>query len=86
MTCPNRATFRLLTIVRGSSRGPTRNFIFAPHPVVGLVLQVEDAEKFLQALGLESLGPFLKVSKQCRRLIAIEEAEGAESLVQHELV
>ena len=28
---------------------------FAPHPVVGLVLQVGDAEKFLQALGPESL-------------------------------
>ena len=31
----------------------------APHPVVGLVLQVGDAEKFPQALGCESLDPFL---------------------------
>ena len=31
---------------------------FAPHPVIGLVLQVGDAEKFPQALGLESLGQF----------------------------
>ena len=30
----------------------------APHPVVGLVLQVEDAEKFPQALSFESLDPF----------------------------
>ena len=29
----------------------------APHPVVGLVFQVGDAEKFPQALGFESLGP-----------------------------
>ena len=29
----------------------------APHPVVGLVLQVGDAEKFPQALDFESLGP-----------------------------
>ena len=30
----------------------------APHPVVGLALQVEDTEKFPQALGFESLGLF----------------------------
>ena len=30
-----------------------------PHPVVGLVLQVGDAEKFLQALGFKGLHPFL---------------------------
>ena len=29
----------------------------APHPVVGLVLQVGDTEKFPQALGLGSLDP-----------------------------
>ena len=38
---------------------------FAPHPVIGLVLQVGDAEKFPQALGFEGLDPFLGVSKQC---------------------
>ena len=32
----------------------------APHPVVGLVLHVGDAEKFPQALGFESLDPFLQ--------------------------
>ena len=36
----------------------------APHPVVCLVLKVRDAEKFPQALGFESLDPFLRVSKQ----------------------
>ena len=30
----------------------------APHPVIGLVLQVEDTEKYLHALAFESLGPF----------------------------
>ena len=30
----------------------------APHPVVGLVLQVEGTEKFPRALGFESLDPF----------------------------
>ena len=30
----------------------------APHPVVGLVLQVGDSEKFPHALGFESLDPF----------------------------
>ena len=32
----------------------------APHPVVGLVLQVGDAGKFLQALGFESLDPLFQ--------------------------
>ena len=31
-----------------------------PHPVVGLVLKVGDAEKFLQALGFESVDPFFE--------------------------
>ena len=31
---------------------------YASHPVVGLVLQVGDTEKFLRALGFESLDPF----------------------------
>ena len=30
----------------------------APHPVVGLVLQVRDTEKFPQTLGFENLAPF----------------------------
>ena len=36
----------------------------APHPVIGLVLQVGDAEKLPKALGFENLNPFLRVSKQ----------------------
>ena len=34
----------------------------APHPVVGLVLQEGDTEKFQQALGFEPLDPFLRDS------------------------
>ena len=34
----------------------------ALHPVVGLVLQVRDAEKFPQALGFKSLDPFYSES------------------------
>ena len=30
----------------------------APHPVIGLVLQVGDTEKFPHALGFENLDPF----------------------------
>ena len=35
----------------------------ALHPVVGLVIQVGDAEKFPHALGFESLDPFFRVRK-----------------------
>ena len=52
-------------------------------PVVGLV---GDAEKSPQALGLESLGPFLGVSKQRPFLIAIEEDVDDNKLVIAELV
>ena len=34
----------------------------APHPVVGLVLQVGDAEKFPRALDFEGLDPPIRVS------------------------
>ena len=34
--------------------------IFAPHPVVGLVVQVGDAEKFPQAFGFENPNPFFR--------------------------
>ena len=33
----------------------------APYPVAGLVLQVEDAEKFPRALGVSSLHPLLRI-------------------------
>ena len=33
-----------------------------PHPVVGLVIQVQDAEMFPQAIGVEGLDLFLTVS------------------------
>ena len=40
----------------------------APHPVVGLVFQVGDAEKFPKAFGFESLNPFFRVSEQGPRV------------------
>ena len=42
----------------------------APHPV--LVLQMGDAEKFPHAFDLESLDPFLRVSKRGPRLKVVE--------------
>ena len=44
-----------------------------PHPVVGFVLHVEDAEKFSQALGFKSLDLFIRVSKQGPCFTTIEE-------------
>ena len=41
----------------------------APHPLVGLVLQVGDAEKFPHAAGFESLDPFLRV--RCRGVLNV---------------
>ena len=53
MTFPNHSSFRLLTVARRGSCGPTSESI-VPHPVVGLTLHVENAEKFPQELGLET--------------------------------
>ena len=54
-------------------------------PVVGLVLQVGDAEKFSQALGFKGLDPFLRVSKQGPCFTALEEDGGDKGLVEPEL-
>ena len=53
----------------------------APHPVVAIVFQVENAERFPRALGFESLDPFLRVSKQSPCITAREKDEGAKRLV-----
>ena len=58
---------------------------FAPHSVVGLVFQVGDAEKFLQALVFEGLDPFFRVSKQGPCLTAMEENRG-DKILAHLLV
>ena len=53
----------------------------APRPVVGLVLQVGDAEKFPQALGFGSLDPFFRVSKQGPCFTALKEDGGDKRFV-----
>ena len=57
----------------------------APNTVVGLVLQVGDAEKFPQVLGFESLDPIFRVSEQDPCFTAIEEDRGNKKFVELEL-
>ena len=57
----------------------------APHPVVGLVLQVGDAEKIPCELDFKSLDPFLRVSKQGPCFTAVEEDGDDKRLVALEL-
>ena len=59
MTCPNHASFRLLTIANFFFLWTHKEVDLAPLPVVGLVLQIGDA-KFPHALGFESLDPFFQ--------------------------
>ena len=54
----------------------------ASHPVVGLVLQVGDREKFPHALSFESFDPFFRVSKQGPCFTAIEDNGGDKRLVE----
>ena len=54
----------------------------APHPGVGLVLKMEGSKKFARVLCVESLYPFVLVSKNGPRLTAIEE-DGSEKRLLH---
>ena len=67
------------------SSGIHKAINLALRPVVGLLLQVRDVEKFPHALGFESLDPFFRVSKQGPCFKAIEEDQSNERLVQLEL-
>ena len=59
VTRPNRASFRLLTFASSVSFWTHKEVDLAPQPVVERVLQVGDAVKFHQALGSESLDPYV---------------------------
>ena len=52
---PEPCKFPLLTVARRGSCGPRGEVDLVPHPVVGLVPQVRDMEKFPHALDFESL-------------------------------
>ena len=84
MTCPNYV-FPSLDSCQKRFLWAHKEVDFAPHSVVGLVFQVGDAEKFLQALVFEGLDPFFRVSKQGPCLTAIEEDRGDKKLVHIEL-
>ena len=73
LTCRNHVSFRLSTVARKRSCGPARTPILLHTQSLVLSVQVEDAEKFPQARGLESLQPLLRVCKQGPRLTAVEE-------------
>ena len=52
------------------------------HPVVGLVLQAGDADKFLRALGFESLDPCFQGLQAGFMSYSMEEDGGDRRLVQ----
>ena len=57
----------------------------ALHPVIGLVLQVGDTEKFPQALGFKSLDPIFRASSQGPCFTSKAENGGDKRLVELEL-
>ena len=58
---PEPCKFQAVDICQKRFLWAQKGVDLALHPVVGLVLQVGDAEKFPQALGFEGLDPFLCV-------------------------
>ena len=57
----------------------------ASYQLVGLAFQVRYAKEFPQALGFESLDPFLRVSRESPCSKAMEEDGGDKRLVELEL-
>ena len=55
---PEPCKFPSLDICQKSFLWTHKQVDFSPHPVVGLVLQVGDVEKFPQAFGFEGLDLF----------------------------
>ena len=85
VTCPNHASFLSLDNCQNSFLWTHKEVDLAVRPVVGLVLQVGDAEKFPQALGFEGLDPSFRVSKQGPCFTATEEDGGDKRLVELEV-
>ena len=83
VTCPNHASFRLLTVTRRASFGSTGELILLRTQSFVLWSRLEMRRRsFLQALGFEGLDPFLRVSKQGPCFIAIEEDGGGIGLFE----
>ena len=58
----------------------------APHPVVGLVFLVGDAEKFPQALGFEGQDCFIRLNKQGPSFTTVEEDGGDKKICTISLI
>ena len=87
MACdmPKPCKFSSLDSCQKSFLWTHKELDLARHPVVGLVLQVGDMEKFPHARGFEHLDPFFRVSKQGPCFTAVEEDGGDKRLVRLEL-
>ena len=90
MVCPNLAISVSRQLPEQVPVDP-QEVDLAPHPVVGILLQVGDTEKFPHALGFERLGPFLflffffsESNKQGPCFTAVEDG-GVKRLVQLEI-
>ena len=87
MACdmPKPCKFSSLDSCQKSFLWTHKELDLARHPVVGLVLQVGDTEKFPHARGFEHMDPFFRVSKQGPCFTAVEEDGGDKRLVRLEL-
>ena len=87
MACdmPHPCKFPSLVSCRKRFLWTNKGVDLTPHPVVGLVLKVGDAEKLSLALGFKSLDPFFRVSEQGPCFTGIEEDGDDKRLVELEL-
>ena len=84
MTCSKPCNFPTLDSCQKRFLRTHKEVGLAPHPVVGLVLQVGNTEKVPHALSFESLDSFFRVSEQGPRFTAVEDL-GDKRLVLVEL-
>ena len=88
MACdmPEPCKFRLLTIARSGSCGPTRKLILLRTQSLVFYSKWEIRLSFLMhLLGFESLDPFFRVSKQGPCFTAVEENGGDKRLLELDL-
>ena len=87
MVCvmPKPCKFPSLDSCQKSLCGLSKEVDLVLHPVIGLVLQVADAEKFHRALGLKNLDPFYQSQQTGLCFTAIEEDGGDKRLAELEL-
>ena len=84
VTCPNHASFWLLTVARQRFLWTHKEVDLVPRPVIGLVLQVGDNSVVSSGIWVRKSAFFFSVSKQGPCFTTVEEDGGDKRHVELE--